>query len=68
MKTKFAERLKELRLEKGISLVALSKEVKFSDATLSRWENGISDVSGAGLVALAKFFGVTTDYLLGLED
>lgn len=65
---KFGERLKELRTEKGISLLALSKEVNISNATLCRWENGISDVSGEGLITLSKFFGVTTDYLLGLED
>ena len=66
--SKFAERLNELRCERGLSLVELSKNLNISIATLSRWENGINDVRGEGLVALAKFFGVTVDYLLGLED
>lgn len=66
--SRFPEKLKELRCERGLSLIELSKNLKISIATLSRWENGINDVNGEGLVALSEFFGVTTDYLLGLED
>lgn len=64
----FAERLKELRTEKGLSIQALSKEVKIGVASICRWENCQADVKGAQLVILAKYFDVTTDYLLGLED
>lgn len=65
---KFCERLKELRVDKKLSINALSKLIGISDATICRWENGVNDVSGDSLIVLAKFFGVTTDYLLGLED
>ena len=65
---KFAERLKELRREKGLSMLALSKLIKIGDASISRWENCQSIVNGEQLIILAKFFTVTTDYLLGLED
>ena len=61
---KFAERLKELRTEKNMSIMALSKEIGVSDATICRWENCQSDVKSDELVILAKYFGVTTDYLL----
>ena len=64
----FAERLKDLRTEKGLSLVELSKEIKIGIASISRWENNKADVSGEQLVVISKFFKVTTDYLLGLED
>lgn len=65
---KFCERLKELRTERKLSILALAKEIGVSDATICRWENGVNDITGDSLIALAKFFGVTTDYLLGLED
>ena len=65
---KFAQRLKELRIEKGLSIQALSKEVKIGVASICRWENQQADVKGAQLVTLAKFFDVTIDYLMGLED
>ena len=65
---KFAARLKELRQEKGLSIQALSKETKIGVASICRWENCQADVKGSQLVVLAKYFGVTIDYLMGLED
>lgn len=65
---KFAERLKELRAEKKLSTFALSKQVQIGVASISRWENNQSDIKGDQLITLAKFFEVTSDYLLGLSD
>jgi transcriptional regulator with XRE-family HTH domain len=64
----FAERLKELRAEEGISAETLGKKLNISDTTIIRWENNQSNIKGEHLVRLAKFFNVSTDYLLGLED
>lgn len=63
-----AERVKELRIEKGLTIYALSKLIGISDSTISRWENGQSDIKGEHLRILSKFFAVSSDYLLGLED
>ena len=65
---KFAERLKELRIEQNLSILMLSKRVQIGVASICRWENGRSDVKGDQLIILARFFGVTADYLLGLEN
>jgi transcriptional regulator with XRE-family HTH domain len=65
---KFSERLKELRQEKGLSIQALAKEVQISSSALCRWENCQADIRGSQLVILAKYFDVTIDYLMGLED
>ena len=65
---KFSERLKDLRIEKGLSIQALSKELQIGVASICRWENGKADVKGAQLITIAKYFEVSTDYLLGLED
>lgn len=65
---KFAERLRELRSEKGLSIKGLAEEVKISSSTICRWENEQADVSGTSIIILAKYFGVSADYLLGLED
>ena len=64
----FAERLKELRLEKGLSIGGLAKEIGIGSSSLCRWENMQADVKGSQLIILAKYFGVRTDYLMGLED
>ena len=55
---KFSERLKELRTEKGLSDAALGRQIQVSDATISRWENGQSDIKSDQLILLAKFFNV----------
>ena len=64
----FGERLRALRTEKGLSAKALGKLVGVSDASIINWENNVNDIKGEYLVKLAQFFGVTTDYLLGLEN
>ena len=65
---KFAKRLKELKLEKGLTLKMLANEVNIGSSSLCRWEKCQADVKGTQLVVLAKFFCVTIDYLMGLED
>jgi len=64
----FAERLKELRLEKGLSIEKLAKQIGIGHASISRWENCQAIVNGEQLITLAKFFNVSIDYLLGLAN
>lgn len=65
---KFCERLKELRTDKGLSTKKLGELTGFGNSTISRWETGVNDITSDNLIILAKFFGVTVDFLLGLED
>ena len=64
----FAERLKELREEKNISLNVLAKEIGTSAMAISRWERQLRTPNIEDLKNIAIYFGVTTDYLVGLED
>lgn len=64
----FAVRLKELRLEKNLSIQELSRQIGIGSSSLCRWENRQADVKGTQLIVLARFFSVTVDYLLGLEQ
>lgn len=68
MLNKFGRRLKELREFHNLSMKQLSKKVDIGIASISRWERGLTIVNGEQLIIFAKFFNVTTDYLLGLED
>ncbi len=65
---KFAERLKELRVEKELSQSALAKATGFSQAAIARWEANLQIPNINVAIEFAIFFGVTTDYLFGLED
>lgn len=64
----FGQRVKELREEKGLSQEALAELLQVSKGIISYWETGKSEPKGNSLIKVAKFFGVTTDYLLGLEN
>lgn len=65
---KFAERLKELRIEKKLTQDKLAEETGLSQAALANWERGKRSPAAYAIITLAKFFGVTTDYLLGVTD
>ena len=65
---KFSERLRELRLEKKLSMKQLAKAINTTDAAVSNWENEVNEPKISYLVALSQFFNVSADYLLGLED
>lgn len=64
----FSQRLRELRLDKTLSMKQLAKEINTTDAAISNWENGVNEPKISYVISIAKFFGVTSDYLLGLED
>lgn len=61
-------RLKELRKEKKLSQKEIAKEMSISEKTLSRWENGESQIKPEKAQQLADYFGVSVGYLLGYES
>ncbi|MBE5734628.1 MAG: helix-turn-helix transcriptional regulator [Clostridiales bacterium] len=64
----FKERLKELRIAKGLSQMQLSIKLNISQSAIAKWELGKTEPTASALIILSKFFNETTDYLLGLED
>lgn len=64
----FGTRLRQLRTDAKLSASQLGKIIGVSDVAIINWENNINDIKGEYIVRLAKYFGVSTDYLLGLED
>jgi len=64
----FSEKLKELRAEKNLSQMELSKITGISQSALARWELNKTEPTASAIVLLAKYFDVSCDYLLGLED
>ena len=66
--SKFPERLKELREDKMLTKSQLAREVGFSQSAITRWENAQQIPNIDDAIKIAQYFGVTTDYLFGLED
>jgi len=64
----FGEILKELRKERKLTQTELASHLCTTQDSISLWELGKSYPDIPTLIKIAKFFDVTTDYLLGLEN
>lgn len=62
-----AEKLKNLRAEKGISQEKLAQYLNVSFQAVSKWENGNTYPDITLLPEIARFFGITVDELLQVE-
>ena len=66
MELSIQERLKDLRVERGLTLEQLAEETHLSKSALGSYEgDNLKDISHHALIQLAKFYDVTVDYLLG---
>ncbi|HJB25770.1 MAG TPA: helix-turn-helix domain-containing protein [Firmicutes bacterium] len=63
----FGYRLRELRLSKQMTQAQVAKRLNLSKTTISGYENNIKTPSIDVLVRLANLYGVTSDYILGIE-
>lgn len=73
--TNAGKRIKELRLQKELSIDMLVADVnsrypdlKLNKSMLSRWENGQNDPSLEYAKYICQYFDVSLDYLIGLTD
>ncbi|HEM3505060.1 TPA: helix-turn-helix domain-containing protein [Streptococcus suis] len=64
----FAERLKQLRKEAGLTQKSIADHFNIKQPTYSQWEQGKRGPSDETLQRFASFFNVSTDYLLGNSD
>lgn len=62
------ERIKSLRIARGISQVDLGRALGVTKQSVSNWENDNIQPSVYMLVKIAKYFSVSTDYMLGIES
>ncbi|PNL99928.1 helix-turn-helix domain-containing protein [Streptococcus mutans] len=61
----FPKRLKQLRLEAGLTQKEIANHFQTSPQSYAQWEKGLRTPSSESLKKLANFFNVSTDYLLG---
>jgi transcriptional regulator with XRE-family HTH domain len=64
----FSERLKELRVQKGLSQREMAKIFNISQVSYCKWEQGKTQTDFETLAKLCDFFDVSADYLLGRAD
>lgn len=61
-------RLKDMRLKRGIAQKILGIEIGVSQQNISKYENDIASIPIDVLIAMSEYFKVSTDYILGLSD
>ena len=67
MKLQIGEKIKELRREKGVTQDQLAEMLHVSNQSVSRWELGICYPDMELLPAIANYFSVTLDELMGMH-
>lgn len=61
------ERIKQLREQAGISQSELARRLDVTRSSVNAWEMGLSAPTTQYIVAMAKIFRVSSDFLLGLS-
>lgn len=62
------DRLAELRKDAGLTQRQFAQQLHVSLNTVSGWERGLADPDDETKILLARRFGVSVDYLMGLSD
>ncbi|MCM1277197.1 MAG: helix-turn-helix domain-containing protein [Lachnospiraceae bacterium] len=60
-------RLKELRTQKGLTVAQLCSEMGLNTSSYVKYEREEREIGIDNLVKFSNFYGVTTDYLLGIS-
>lgn len=60
-------RIKCLRQEKKLGQIELANQLGVGKSIISLWERDECEPTASKIIALAKFFNVSADYILGLE-
>ena len=64
----FKDIIKDLRESQELSQYELAKALQVSQYAIAKWELGKTEPTASALISISKFFKVSTDYLLELED
>lgn len=64
----FGYRLRELRVSKNLTQAQVASRLNLSKTTISGYENNIKTPSLDMLVNLSILYGVTSDYILGIDN
>ena len=64
----FKDIIKDLRESQELSQYELAKALQVSQSAIAKWELGKTEPTASALISISKFFKVSTDYLLELED
>ena len=64
----YGERLKELRINKGVSQKDVAKAINVDVSSISYWERDVYEPKASYIAKLSCYFHVSSDFILGLEN
>lgn len=64
----FKDIIKDMRESQDMSQYELARALQVSQSAVAKWELGKTEPTSSALVSIARFFNVSADYLLELED
>ncbi len=64
----YYKRLRDLREDNDMTQVQVAEYLSMKQPQYNRYERGFRDIPSDVLIALAKLYGTSTDYILGLTD
>ena len=64
----FKDKLKQLRRQKGVTQKDVAEAIGVTLSAYSNYEQGLREPSNQILINLCKYYEVSADYLLGIED
>ncbi len=64
----YTERLKELREYNDLTQEQVAQAIGIKREQYRRYETGINEIKASYIIKFAKFYEVTSDYILGLSD
>ena len=64
----YTERLKELREYNDLTQEQVAQAIGIKREQYRRYETGINEIKASYIIKFAKFYEVTSDYILGLTD
>ena len=67
MKT-YCERLRELREKRGLKQSDVAQILETTQQVYSRYENGVNALPIHHLITLCKYYRISADYMLGLDE
>lgn len=64
----FYKRIRDLREDHDLTQAQVAEYLSMKQPQYNRYERGIRDIPSDVLIALAKLYNTSTDYILGLKD
>ena len=65
---KYLKRIRDLREDNDLTQTEIAEYLGTSQTMYARYERGANEIPVRHVIKLSNFYGVTTDYLLGLSD